>query len=239
MSGLLAPASPVKQARPYPRRGSWTTRAPILEAISGVPSVELLSTTRTSVTRSDGRSAEDAADGLRFVVRGNDDRDSHLIWFNHHHGEDGHRCASRASTPHFRPARPTASASDASTGTSSSQIQAVPHSETHRLPRYRNATKATGRVSRPMTSRIPREISVIACMRSCHGGVACRQTHHCLPRGRRVTRLNVIVDQACVARWSVETLSQIFEEDPHKHCADRETDYCQPVCGIKLFSLVL
>ena len=38
------------------------------------------------------------------------------------------------------------------------------------------------------------------------------------------------IHQACVARWSVETLSQIFEEDPHKHCADRETNYCQPIC---------
>src|SRR6266566_10163005 len=34
------------------------TRAPILAAISGVPSFELLSTTMTSVVRSDGRSAK-------------------------------------------------------------------------------------------------------------------------------------------------------------------------------------
>ncbi len=61
-------------------------------------------------------------------------------------------------------ARPTTSASDASTGTSSSQIHAVPHSETHRLPRYRNATRATGRVSKPTTSSVPREISVRACI---------------------------------------------------------------------------
>src|SRR4029077_9119176 len=81
----------------------------------------------------------------------------------HHHGEEGQRRARNASTPHARPARPTASASDASTGTSSSQIQDVPHCEIQRLPRKRNATKATGRVSRPTTSRIPREISVIAC----------------------------------------------------------------------------
>src|SRR5579864_7072557 len=50
-------ASPLRQARPYPRWGSWTTRAPIFAAISGVPSVELLSTTSTSVTRLAGRSA--------------------------------------------------------------------------------------------------------------------------------------------------------------------------------------
>src|SRR5580704_7368960 len=85
-------------------------------------------------------------------------------WPDYHHGEDGHRCASHASTPHLRPARPTASPSDAITGTSSSQIQEVPHSETQRLPRYRKATNAAGRVSRPTMSRTPREISVTACM---------------------------------------------------------------------------
>src|ERR1700723_501191 len=87
-----------------------------------------------------------------------------LTWPNHHHGEDGHRCASHASTPHLRPALPIASPSDAITGTSSSQIHAVPHSDTQRLPRYRKAINATGRVNRPITSRIPREISSVACM---------------------------------------------------------------------------
>src|SRR5215469_1675784 len=57
MSGALAFASPVRQARPYPRRGSFTTRAPIFAAISGVPSLEPLSTTMTSVERSEGKSA--------------------------------------------------------------------------------------------------------------------------------------------------------------------------------------
>src|SRR5579863_9553661 len=82
---------------------------------------------------------------------------------SNHHGEEGQRSASHASRPHFRPALPIASPSDAITGTSSSQIHAVPHSETQRLPRYRKATNAAGRVSRPMISRIPREISVTAC----------------------------------------------------------------------------
>src|SRR5512133_315708 len=49
------------------------------------------------------------------------------------------------------------------TGTSSSHIHEVPHSETHKLPRYRKATNATGRVSKPMTRRTPRKISVTAC----------------------------------------------------------------------------
>ena len=54
-----------------------------------------------------------------------------------------------------------------------------------------------------------------------------------------MARFYVMVDQTCVARWRVETLSQIFEEDPHKHCADRETDYCQPICRGQLFGHIL
>src|ERR1700692_3960816 len=92
------------------------------------------------------------------------DDDGHSHWPDHHHGEDGHRCDSHASTPHLRPARPIASPSDATPGTSSSQIHEVPYSEIHRLPSNRNATNAAGRVTRPMTSRMPREISVIACI---------------------------------------------------------------------------
>jgi hypothetical protein len=57
-----------------------------------------------------------------------------------------------------------ASPSDASTGTSNSQTHAVPHSDIQRLPRYKNARKATGRVSRPNTSSTPKEISANACI---------------------------------------------------------------------------
>ena len=83
---------------------------------------------------------------------------------HHHHRDEGRRRASNASMPQARPARPTASPSDASTGTSNSQIHDVPHSETQRLARNRNAIKAAGRVTRPMTGRIPSEISVAAYM---------------------------------------------------------------------------
>src|SRR5207302_3732655 len=95
---------------------------------------------------------------------GDNDGDLHVRLVDHHHGEDGQRSDSQASMPHLRPALPIARPSEASIGTSSSQIHAVPHSETQRLPRYRKATKAAGRVSRPMTSRTPSEISVRACM---------------------------------------------------------------------------
>src|SRR5215475_12089346 len=97
-------------------------------------------------------------------MSGDDDRYSHVRWSDYNHGEDGHRSDSQASTPHLRPPRPIATPSNASTGTSSSQIQAVPHSDIQRLPRYRNATNAKGRVTRPIISRIPNEISARACI---------------------------------------------------------------------------
>src|ERR1700758_3680749 len=96
---------------------------------------------------------------------GDDDRHSHVnLAPDHHQGEDGQRCESHESTPHLRPAHPMATPSDASTETSNSQIHAVPHSETQRLPRYRKAINAAGLVNRPVTSRIPSEISSMACI---------------------------------------------------------------------------
>jgi hypothetical protein len=53
----------------------------------------------------------------------------------YHNDESGQRLARRASNPQVRPAFPMLSASEAMMGTNSSQIQAVPHSDTHRLPR--------------------------------------------------------------------------------------------------------
>src|SRR5256884_1013629 len=68
--------------------------------------------------------------------------------FCYHQRADGRLRAKMESTPHVRPAPPTTRESEANTGTSSSQIHAVPHSETHKLARYANATNATGRVKR-------------------------------------------------------------------------------------------
>src|SRR5437588_1861562 len=120
------------------------TRAPILAAISGVPSFELLSTTMTSVVRSDGRSAKtrSIACASLWVGMMTDTRTG--AWPNHHQREDGRRCDNHASTPHLRPAAPIASPRDESTGTSSSHIHEVPHSETQRLPRYSKAPHAQG-----------------------------------------------------------------------------------------------
>src|SRR5215475_14125717 len=98
-------------------------------------------------------------------MSGDDNRNSHVVFLwklslGYHHGDDGHRSDNHPSTPHLRPARPIASPRHASTGTSSSHIHEVPNSESQRLPRNRKATNAAGRVRRPMTSRIPSEISV-------------------------------------------------------------------------------
>jgi hypothetical protein len=121
------------------------------------------SLTMTSATRSEGRSASTRPMACALLWVGMT-TDTARRFPHHHHGDEARRPASNPSMPQARPARPTASPSDASTGTSSSQIHHVPHSETQRLVRNRNATKAAGRVSRPITSRIPSEISVAACI---------------------------------------------------------------------------
>src|SRR5262249_46170104 len=59
--GSFAAPSPVRQARPYPRRGSTMTRAPCAAAISRVRSVEPASTTSTSLTRERGISSRTRA----------------------------------------------------------------------------------------------------------------------------------------------------------------------------------
>src|SRR5437764_8417672 len=77
---------------------------------------------------------------------------------------EGYLFASNASTPNVLPALPITSARATAIGTSSSQIHAVPHSETHKVVRKRKAAKATGRVSNPISKRIPNEISVAPCI---------------------------------------------------------------------------
>src|SRR6185437_13561788 len=100
----------------------------MLAAIAGVPSFELLSTTMTSVVRSDGRSARTRSIACASLWVGMM-TDTRTLIAHYHHDDEGRRRASNASTPHALPARPTARASDASTGTSSSHIHEVPHSE--------------------------------------------------------------------------------------------------------------
>src|SRR5947209_2775176 len=81
----------------------------------------------------------------------------------YHNRQDGKRLANHASTPQVRPPLPTARPRQATTGTRSSHIQDVPHSDTHKLARNTEATNATGRVSKPRMSKTPSEISVNPC----------------------------------------------------------------------------
>src|ERR1700694_4324936 len=52
--------------------------------------------------------------------------------------------------------------------------------------------------------------------------------HDGLPRAGCVTRLDVVVDQACVASRGVKTLPQILKENPNKHRANRQPHDCEP-----------
>src|SRR5215469_13750694 len=64
--------------------------------------------------------------------------------------------------------------------------------------------------------------------------MARRQTHDRFPRGRRMTLLDVVVDEARVAPGSVEAFTQILEEHPDEHGADRQPHDCQTVCYLRL-----
>ena len=67
--------------------------------------------------------------------------------------------------------------------------------------------------------------------RSRHGGVARSQAHDRLPRSRRVTLLYVVIDEAGVARGTVQAFTQIFKEYRNKHSANRQPHDCQaPWC---------
>src|SRR5258708_14413875 len=74
----------------------------------------------------------------------------------------GYFRASLASMPHFRPAPPTIKLNAAIIGIRNSQIHALPHSDIQSELKNRNATNATGRVSRPRHSKTPKLISVTA-----------------------------------------------------------------------------
>src|SRR5246127_3151724 len=131
-------------------------------ATSGVPSEEQLSTTITSLTRFQGRSARTRPIASASLRVGMMTEILTLPLLSYHQSDDGRLRDKNASTPQVRPAVPTNSASEAIIGTNSSHIHAVPHSETHRLERNANATSAAGRVHRPSSSSTPREISVAA-----------------------------------------------------------------------------
>jgi len=70
--------------------------------------------------------------------------------------------------------------------------------------------------------------------RSRHGGVARSQAHDRLPRSRRVTLLDVVIDEARVACGTVEAFTQIFKEYRNKHSADRHPHDCQTMCCLLL-----
>jgi hypothetical protein len=49
-----------------------------------------------------------------------------------------------------------------------------------------------------------------------------------------VAHFDVVVDQARVAGSGVEALSHVFKENPHEHCADRETNYSQTIGRLRV-----
>src|SRR5215467_8591344 len=95
-------------------------------AISGVPSDERLSTTITSLTRFQGRSAKTRLIAGASLRVGMMTETLTLPPHSYHQSEAGRLRDKNASTPQVRPAVPTTSASEAIIGTNSSHIHAVP-----------------------------------------------------------------------------------------------------------------
>jgi PAS domain-containing protein len=62
--------------------------------------------------------------------------------------------------------------------------------------------------------------------------------HGCLPcaHAKRQEHVANLTDEAGVARGTVEALTQILEEDPYQHSADRQPHDCQTVCWFRLVS---
>src|SRR3984957_16555794 len=220
MSGESDVSSPVRHALPYPRRDSRMTRAPILAAISGVPSFELLSTTMTSVTRSDGRSARTRA----------------IAWASLKVGmmTDTRMETARSPPPRGRPplrqpgvnAPSPACASDREPKACQHRNQQFPYPRCAPLRNPKAAEKQKshecGRTSQQTDDQQDAERNLGHGLHgSCDRGVAGRQAHDRLPGSRRVTRLDVVANQSCIAPGCVETFSQILEKDPDKHRAHR------------------
>src|SRR6266478_3209280 len=210
------------------------TRAPILAAISGVPSFELLSTTMTSVVRSEGRSAKtrSIACASLWVEMMTDTLTG--TW---------PRSQPRRRWPPLR--QPCVNA-PSTAGASDSEPKRCEH-RNQQFPDPRGAPlrnpKATEKQKSHKCCRsgkqtddkqdTERELSH-ALHGSSHRGVVCRQAHHRLPGSRGVARLDVVIDQTRVTRRCVEAFPQILKKDPHEHCPNCHADQRQPICGGQL-----
>src|SRR5262249_45765655 len=63
--------------------------------------------------------------------------------------------------------------------------------------------------------------------RSHHVSMTRHEGHDALPNRRRLSRSDVIIDEAGISSSGVQALPLVLEEDPHKHRAEREANQCE------------
>src|SRR5580693_6817720 len=238
MSGSCTLAIPLRQARPYPRRGSCSTRAPIFAAISGVPSEELLSTTKTSVTTSAGRSAKTRPMDRASLCVGmmTDTRTGSWLNSKPWRGRSAPRQQSvnapgSAGLPHCERQR------------CNHRNQQFPNPRRAPL-RHPQAGQVQKRYSRGRPRQQPNDEQDSesdfgqSLQRSRHRGVTGGGSHDRLPERRSMIMLDVIVDQSGVAVWRVKAFAAILEVDPYEHRPDGQPYDSQSNACLRLRSLL-
>src|SRR5438477_3349719 len=209
------------------------TPAPILAAISGVPSFELLSTTMTSVARSEGRSAKTRSIACASLWVGMmTDTRTYLI-----------RSPPRRRWPPLRQqtinAPSPAGASDGEAERCEHRNQQFPDPRGAKLRNPKAAEKQKsykcGRPGKQTDDEQDTERDLGQPLQgSSYRGMVCRQAHHRLPCSRAVARVDVVIDEARVTCRFVEALPQILKKDPQEHRADRHSHDCQTIRCLRL-----
>src|SRR5579862_445848 len=195
------------------------TRAPARTAISGVPSVESPSTTRTSATSPRGTSAStrsiDAASlnvGMTTETRTSPERDGRKA-----PREDGVQTEA-ASCPTERHAGRDDDGNEELPDPRRSPLR-DPEAREEAAGRERDDTRRETRDEQDAESDLGHRLNG-----SCDGCVVRHESHDGLPRRRRVPLLDVVVDETRVAARRVEVLAEVLEEHPDEHRSEREPE---------------
>src|SRR3974390_574692 len=203
----------------------------MVSAISVVPSVELLSTTRTSVTRSAGRSARTRPMACASLCVGmitetrtglGLDQPPRSIWPTLRQPCVDAPGPARAS---YRETKGCEDGNQQFPDPRGTPLRNPKTAEVQKRYKSRRTREQTDNEQNP-------ERNFGQCLhRGCHRGMTGGSGHSPLPHRGRVTVLDVVLDQARVAGRGVKSLTEIFKENPNKHRANRHANQCQSVGG--------
>src|SRR5437660_9406034 len=217
---------PVRQARPYPRRGSTMTRAPCAAAISRVASVEPASTTSTSVTRDAGISSRTRAIelassyvGMTTLTRIPMELSSEAPTWIAAREQRVH--APRASGPRPRETECDHHGHRQLPDPGRAELR-HPQGEEERSGGGGHDARRDARHQEHAESELGHGLQ-----RRDDARVGCHDGHDPLPDGGCVSVLQVIVDDSFVPRRRVRAFAQVLEKNPDEHRAERHTQHRQ------------